>query len=867
MLRLAFRELIGRRLASGLALAGLCTACLGFALMTSGAQYTQARLSSDLSKAWNGRYDLLVRPSYSVGAAEQQLGLIPQNFSTGSSGGITYAQLEAIRSLAGVEVAAPLVMVGSVNWDLGSFTVDLSAPAAGLTAYRVTYTERIDAGLVTYGMDDHIALVAHDGSINFPPRGRTPTLTTGGRTIECAYPLFCWAPTLCESGQCAPYPDRPSDGIEIWQPIPIAGVDPVAEAQLVGLDQCVKSGRYLSAADLPRSDPDPPGTDIPVLVSSRSFVGTDFAANISAWPVVAVTTPPSLGPLPANAMPLTTRTFSSNDLYQSHLQAVGSDVDFWPIWRVGQAAYERLGNGRLQPLSVAADSSIYAHPNFTLLGGSPDELRVPPESRSGWYRPVEASYYRGVSGDRRWQVVGTYEPACLPGFDALSRAGMETYAAPQVTLGDGTVLRPDRSVGGYIASPPLLLTNLAGAGWLMDGTRFQGQNSRAPISSIRIRIRSLPTNLDRAQRRLEQVAVEIRDQTGLKVDLVRGSSPQSVPLQLQLAGTGYPATEVWTKKGVVIEFDRAVTAQTLAFLAEAASLGALLTMQTGFTAVRRRRREFGMLRALGWSPFDSFRLVLIELGALGALATLLAVLVLLGAKLVVPQLQGYVLAAPLVGVAAAAVGGLIPAAIGARARPAEALAHRRWAGLSRRFNSRLLVGALELWRAFRVEVVTSAILIGAGSATVGAVVAAASSFLQRLDTSWLGFYLGGQVRPFHTILAVTAACIAALAAAQLATLAYLERRQTLAALRAMGWSRLDVLIFITGGGLLISLLGIVLGAGCLAGAALVMGTPISAVILPAELAALTGLICGLLAIVCPAVLALRANPAALLRGE
>ena len=27
MLRLAFRELIGRRLASGLALAGLCTAC------------------------------------------------------------------------------------------------------------------------------------------------------------------------------------------------------------------------------------------------------------------------------------------------------------------------------------------------------------------------------------------------------------------------------------------------------------------------------------------------------------------------------------------------------------------------------------------------------------------------------------------------------------------------------------------------------------------------------------------------------------------------------------------------------------------------------------------------------------------------
>jgi len=867
MVRLALRELVGRRIATGLALAGLCTACLGFAVMTGGAQYTQARLTGDLSRAWNAQYDLLVRPSYAIGTTEEELGLMPQNFSTGLSGGISYAQLAAIRSLAGVQVAAPLVVVGSVNWDLGSFTVPLGKSDSSVMAYRITYKEQIDAGLATYGMDDHIALVAHDGSVNFPARSRTPTLTTGGRTIECAYPVFCWAPTFCDSGVCQPYPDPPSDGIEIWQPVPIAGVDPVAEAQLVGLDKCLQSGRYLTAADVPQRGQDQPGTNIPVLVSTRSFVDTNFTADVSAWKPPPPLAAPSLGPNAPGATKLTPVTVSANDLYRQHLPAVANDTDFWPIWRVGHAAYQAGRDRRLAPIPIPADLSVYGHPNFTLLGGSPDELRIPPESKAGWYRAVTASYYSRDAGDRDWQVVGIYEPSCLPGFDALSRAGMETYAAPQVTLSDGRVLGPDRSVGGYIASPPLILTNLAGADWLMDSTRFIGQNSQAPISSIRIRVRSLPQKLELAQRRLEQVALAIREKTGLNVDLVRGSSPQSVSLKLPLGGTDYGTAELWTKKGVVIQFDRAVTGQTIAFLALAAGLGAVLTTQTGFTAVRRRRRELAMLRALGWSSFDSFRLVLLELGILGALATVASVAALLVARAFAPQMPLYMLAAPAIGVVAGLGGGLIPAALAARARPAEAISHAQWAGRNRRLNSKLVLGALELWRAFRIEVVVSAILIGAGSVAVGAVVAAGSSFVQHLDGSWLGVYIGGQVRPFHAILAVTAACVATLAAAQLATLAYLERGQTLAALRAMGWSKLDVFKFIIGGGLLIMLPAVLMAAAILAGAALAAGAPQSAVELPLELAVGTGLISGFIAIACPAILALVARPATLLRGE
>src|SRR5256714_5332265 len=347
----------------------------------------------------------------------------------------------------------------------------------------------------------------------------------------------------------------------------------------------------------------------------------------------------------------------------------------------------------------------------------------------------------------------------------------------------------------------------------MDDKRFTGQNSSAPISSARIGLRSVPTNLEEAQARLEQVVVAIRERTGLNVDLVRGSSPQTVPLELELGDAPYHATEVWTKKGVVIAFDRAVTLQTVALLIVSASLGAMLTMQTGFTAIRRRRRELGMLRAIGWSAFDSFRLVLYELAILGGLAALASVVALLIARPLGLQVPNYVLAGPAIGLAAALAGGLMPAAIAARTRPAEAITHVRWSGRSRlRSSSRLLLGAREMLRAFRVEAASSAMLVCAGALTVGAVAAAANAFLRHLDSSWLGFYLGGQVRPFHVILAVTAAVIAALAATQLSMLAYLERRQTLAALRAAGWSRFDVLVFIVGGGLLISLPGVLLAA-------------------------------------------------------
>jgi hypothetical protein len=192
---------------------------------------------------------------------------------------------------------------------------------------------------------------------------------------------------------------------------------------------------------------------------------------------------------------------------------------------------------------------------------------------------------------------------------------------------------------------------------------------------------------------------------------------------------------------------------------------------------------------------------------------------------------------------------------------------RWWTTKSRGSNSPLTLGALELWRAFRLEAVATTSLIIVGSVTVAAVAGTAKFFRSQLDSSWLGLFLGGEVRPLHLVLAVTAAAIAGLAAIQLAMLAYLERRQTLAALRGLGWRRSDVLVFITGGGLLTALPASLLSAIVAGAVAAFAGAPMASALVPAALAVGTALACGALAIVGPALLALKSAPAPMLRGE
>jgi putative ABC transport system permease protein len=261
----------------------------GFITLVGSAQTTQATLRGDIARTWHTPYDLLVRPAAAATPLEQAEGLVRPNFVSGlSGGGISRAQLDAPRRVPGVRVAAPVAVAGTANWMIGGFGVDLASqrPRRPLEAYQVQVTSTTDAGLSTGVVATHRLLVASEGVVRYPEFSRDATLSLRGRTIPCPEKqVSCFAPTVCEHGGCGPPQDgpTPSWGVELLQPIVVAGVDPDAEAALAGLDRCVVAGRYLTGGDRPRevADRDPPGELIPALVSGRSFVDETLTARLA----------------------------------------------------------------------------------------------------------------------------------------------------------------------------------------------------------------------------------------------------------------------------------------------------------------------------------------------------------------------------------------------------------------------------------------------------------------------------------------------------------------------------------------------------------------------------------------------------------
>ena len=444
MLWLAVRELASRRTATALAALGLLTATLGFITLAGTSQTTRAVLRGDIARTWNTPYDLLVRPPGSVTPLEARHGLVRPNYVSGlANGGITRAQLEAIRRIPGVSIAAPVAIAGAVNWTTGGFGVllDQEPTRRPLAVYKLVIDSTTDAGLSRATVETHYIVVAAEGTVRYVEGTRNATLELRGRTIDCSYPVTCFAPVECDHGQCGPPADPPNHGVEVLQPIVIAGIDPAAETALLGLDRCVTRGRALLPGDQPADagDRDPPGTRIPVLVSTRSFVDETFTGHLTRAADAAALLRGAQPQALASWQPVREVKTSADQLYRAYLPRVGEEVDEWPIWSIGDVSYrERPGGLHLEATTRRPDPSIYERRNTS--SAIPASVTTPPAVRDRWFRTVTQHGYDGAEGNRYWTVVGTYNPDCLPGFDPLAGGGLETYAAPTVRLADGREL-------------------------------------------------------------------------------------------------------------------------------------------------------------------------------------------------------------------------------------------------------------------------------------------------------------------------------------------------------------------------------------------------------------------------------------------
>ncbi len=881
MIITALRELISRRTATALAAAGLLTATLGFMLLASTSKTTEAVLTGDLTSAWASPYDILVRP---VGAAlplEQSSSLVRPNFLSATPSGITLQQLGAVRAIPGVAVAAPIAEIGVTQVYAFATTsavpVDLSPLMGGaaIAVFRITPTINADGGYSHYPMEPITIAIAPGGTYDIGKR----TLTLGSQVIPCTKircfggKAICPQPGLCpdqvDSGDQQRVVGLPPGraGANIIFPIPltIAGVDPDAENQLSGIAKCVTSGHFLqSDAGIGV------GGAVPILLSDRSLLDESISATIArttdVMPLINGQDPAVL----AGWEPAGTRSLDPNLALQNALEASNFTwANLSPIWMPGPVQYAQNSAGVLTAQTAPTDPSAYANPfavNF-----APD-FYMPVEARDVWFRNLQDRYQTGRGGlGNQWDVVGRFNPSCLPSFSSNGAGQMATFAQPVVKTADGKSIGPNRSLAGFLDSPPLILTTLQGAQYFANPTIFKDAPGPKFISAIRVKVAGTEQLGKPSQERLSRVAAQIQQATGLQVDIVKGSSPRSLQIALPAGRFGRPAltvTQGWASKGVAFRFFDAVSFQNLAIFAIVLVGALILVAQTAYISVQRRRSELAILRALGWPPWRIALLIELEMLILGLTvgAAALGVGVLVISTMQMGQsswtLAGVVPLAVLIALAA----GLLPALTAMRGAVLTVMSNQDPVRQSSLPSSALALGLRHVM-AWHWDVAAGVAALALGATLLGTIELIAAGFRGQLDATLLGTYISGQVKPFHFVVAALTLVIGAMAAAQVITLTYLERRAHLATLRALGWRRTDVLEM---------LLGQAVGLGLLASAIAVAATVAVGFALSASTAVIFGsaatallmtVITTAIAVIAPLTHAYATDPAAGLRGE
>ena len=131
------------RLARTLALvAGVLVAATAFTVLTAASQTAQVRTLGTVSANFKAAYDILVRPKGARTAVESTTGTVQPDFLSGIYGGITMAQYHKVQQIPGVQVAAPIAMVGYAQLNAAMFVPMPSAALArsGRQLYRISIT-------------------------------------------------------------------------------------------------------------------------------------------------------------------------------------------------------------------------------------------------------------------------------------------------------------------------------------------------------------------------------------------------------------------------------------------------------------------------------------------------------------------------------------------------------------------------------------------------------------------------------------------------------------------------------------------------------------------------------------------------------
>lgn len=863
-----------RAAATGLSVLLAVTA---FVVLTGSAQQSRLEVTATIDANYRSSYDILVRPKGSQTPLEAATGRVRPNYLSGLYGGITTAQADAVAKIPGVEVSAPIAMIGQVL-QTAEVPIDVTdlVGTDGPALLRFRTTEKTMRGLaqtpgpegyvyVSTGVD--LDLGSDDlAVIEKLPNGKTvpvcrdlPLPGSDGSPYDASarWSARCWDRYTGRTGMRWPYKEGQFVvGVQMSFPVVVAAIDPVAEAKLTGVDQAMVTGRYLTIED---SSTKSERVQVPAIASSKTFVDQIDDITVERLRPDAITklraglSGAAARDMVRKAVPVSSSRYTRT-AQQGHEAWLDGERDGRPagflvasaFFAPSSVSYDRRPDGALVPRTRQVDPFIWRRYFF----GNVPFAAVPAAGSDTGYRDITSA--AGGSSTMQFTpeltTYGTFDPTKIRAFSPLSKLPLETYEPPAVTAGDdatstllkGQELDPDANPAGYVQSPPLILTTLKALPELTSTRAFDwpegSKTPTAPISAVRVRVAGV-TGADPASReRIRLTAERITQATGLDVDITVGSSPRPTAVALPATAHGAPpllVTESWVEKGVAATITSAVDRKSLTLFVLILATTALAVSISANASVRSRRTELGVLACIGWRPGLITRQVLGELVAVGAAAGIVGALIAVpvGAAFGADVPVGRAALAVPAAIALALLAGLVPALRAARATPADAVrpAVTKRGRVRVRLRGPASMAANYVLRT-PARAATGAIALAMGVAALTALTGITVAFDGSVVGTLLGDAVSVQVRGADI---AAAAVMTVIGLGCLLDILYLDLREQAAryaSLQASGWRDSTLTRLIVGQAAIIGALGAVAGAA-LGLAAVAVLTPLTSSLL------------------------------------
>ncbi|WP_371069850.1 ABC transporter permease [Sediminibacillus sp. JSM 1682029] len=784
-----------------LLLIGALIVSIGLSYLVGTTQASQGTIVDELQKRWKSSYDIVVRPPGSRSVTEDKQ-LLEPNYLSGLSGGISLDQYEAIRSMQEIETAAPISMMGYVDYGTTLAKVTYNEPGI----YRLHMQNATTNGVNTY--EDENTLYFTIG------RWQAPQGT------QQEYGVTGFNGELVNSNN-----------------ILVAGIDPEAEAQLTGLNDAIsdkteQTRRFFnnkSSVTVKDIGGGLQNIQIPVLLSTESFVeGTStytierieqsFQQDEQEEVMNQVKEQGGkqyLDDLEANQ--IDHFTFTSEESHQKTIELIKGNNEHneasldsfnWMAFRPSPVTYREVNSPfgerwpfayQVKPYAVPADSPLaqkHAYRPITMFS----------ENSEGWPR-LELDFQ------------GVFDPSQLNlSKDPLNELPMETYfpsSAKWVMDSEKNPINPPETMKplnnpyGFLTKPPLLLTTIEAASQVLGDE---------PISAIRVKVRGVDEMSDSSEQVLDRIASEIEEKTGLITDITLGSSPQPaithIPASGEQESLGW-VEQPWIKLGSSISIFKESRMGLSGVIASVIIVAIVYVFASNIMMMYARKKEFALLLAVGWRPKQLSFLLFIEALILGSFVSLVSWLIL-GIIYVTNDVQTSIwrlLSIAIFGLSIYLSGSFIPSILVRRISPYETIKRGEVTAKKRHsFQAFTSFGMaanqlMTQWKRALLSIVSIAL------PTAMLIYFLFITFQLRgtMYTTWLGEFVAMEVGVMHYIAMGVALLIAILTTAEIMWQNVAERQSEFAVLKALGWRNSTVQMLVLWEGAITGLLAGVFG--------------------------------------------------------